>query len=292
MIKIITCFWNVEIYIEKSIQSIISQKFTEYKVYLVDDLSTDNTVEKIKSLINGDDRFILISNSEKKFKLRNMDELFRDTNLFDDEDIIVELDGDDWFYDDNVLKLINSKYNSNPKLWLTSGSWVWSNRHVSFLTKFNTYSVKCNRIKLSQLKTWIIHLLSNIYQLWLTKGRWKWTNCQFGFSAKANPDTVRHEQFKFSHLRTWKVHLWRNINQDSLKYDDGNYFISAADVAYSFPMVEMAGNEHYEFIPDILLVYNGENPGSDHKVGASSGKPDEQAKIHKIITNRSKYNRL
>jgi glycosyltransferase involved in cell wall biosynthesis len=92
--------------------SIKNQNFTDYKVYLVDDLSTDNTVNKVNDLINGDDRFILISNTEKKFKLRNMDELFRDNNLFEDEDIIVELDGDDWLYDDNVLDFINSKYES------------------------------------------------------------------------------------------------------------------------------------------------------------------------------------
>ena len=243
MIKIITCFWNAESYIEKCIMSIKNQNFTDYKVYLVDDLSTDNTVNKVNDLINGDDRFILISNTEKKFKLRNMDELFRDNNLFEDEDIIVELDGDDWLYDDKVLDFINSKYESKPKLWLTNGSWVWTNGH-------------------------------------------------FGFSAKVNPDTVRYDPFQFSHLRTWKVHLWRNIEQESLKYDDGTYFKSGADVAYTYPMVEMSGNDHYEYIPNILLVYNGDNPLNDHKPGSSSGGPQEQIKVHQIVTSRPKYKKL
>ena len=116
MIKIVTCFWNVEDYIEKCITSIKNQKFTDYKVFLVDDVSTDNTVEIIKNLINGDDRFILIQNTEKKFKLRNMDELFRNEELFYDEDIIIELDGDDWFYDENVLEFINDKYENNKNM--------------------------------------------------------------------------------------------------------------------------------------------------------------------------------
>jgi len=83
MIKVISCFWNASRYIEKCITSIKSQIFSDYKVFLVDDVSTDNTVEIIKSLIDGDDRFILIKNTEKKFKLRNMDELIRDMNLFE-----------------------------------------------------------------------------------------------------------------------------------------------------------------------------------------------------------------
>jgi glycosyltransferase involved in cell wall biosynthesis len=243
MINIITCFWNVEDYIEKCIDSIKNQTFKEFRIFLVDDVSTDSTVDKIKKLIDGDSRFTLISNVEKKFKLRNMDELFRDENLFNDEDIIVELDGDDWFYDENVLDFINSKYESNKKLWLTNGSWVW-------------------------------------------------TNGQFGFSSKANPDTVRTDPFQFSHLRTWKIHLWRNINKESLQYDDGTYFKSGADVAYAFPMVEMSGTEHYEYIPNILLVYNGENPRNDHKSGSAAGGSHEQFRVHQIITSRPKYKKL
>lgn len=243
MIKIITCFWNVEDYVAKCIESIKKQNMTEYKVFLVDDLSTDKTVEVIEKLISEDDRFVLIKNTEKKFKLKNMDELLRNDNLFDDEDIIVELDGDDWFYDENVLEFIKNKYESNKKLWLTNGSWVW------------------------------------------TDGR-------FGFSAKVNPETIRTDPFQFSHLRTWKVHLWRNIDQKSLQYDDGNYFISGADVAYTFPMVEMSGIDHYEYIPKILLVYNGENPRNDHKSGSASGSSYEQFRTHQIVTNRPKYKKV
>jgi len=91
MIKIITCFWNVENYVEKCIESIKNQNMTEYKVFLVDDVSTDNTVDIVEKMINGDERFVFIKNKEKKFKLRNMDELFRNEELFDDEDIIVGL---------------------------------------------------------------------------------------------------------------------------------------------------------------------------------------------------------
>ena len=48
MIKIISCFWNASKYIEKCIDSIKNQTLKEYKVFLVNDMSTDNTVEIIQ----------------------------------------------------------------------------------------------------------------------------------------------------------------------------------------------------------------------------------------------------
>ena len=75
-------------------------------------------------------------------------------------------------------------------------------------------------------------------------------------------------------------------------FGKATYFISGADVAYSFPMVEMAGEEHYEFISNILLVYNGDNPRNDHKQGSASGGPHEQFRTHQIISSRPKYQKL
>lgn len=243
MIKIISCFWNVENYIEKCLDSVINQEFKNFEMFLVDDMSTDNTVDKIKQKINNDNRFKLIKNKTKKFKLKNIDDLIMDESLFDDEDIIVELDGDDWFYDNKVLNTINDKYESNKNLWITNGSFVYSD------------------------------------------GR-------FGFSSKVNPDTIRTDTFLFSHLRTWKVHLWRNIEQSSFIDENGNYFKSAADAAYSYPMVEMAGNDHYEYVPNFLYVYNEQNPLNDHKSGSSSGSAFEQVRVAQIVRNLPKYKKI
>jgi len=243
MIKIITCFWNVEEYIEKCISSVMSQNFSNFKMYLIDDISTDNTISIIKKLIKNDDRFILIENSEKKFKLKNLDNLLMDESKFDDEDIIVELDGDDWLHNNNVLSLINDKYLNDKNLWITNGSFIYSD------------------------------------------GR-------FGFSSKVNPETVRTDTFLFSHLRTWKTHLWRNINEESFIDTNGEYFKSGGDAAYSFPMIEMAGEKHYKYIPDILYVYNEQNPRNDHKPGSGSGNAFEQVRCSNIIRNSPKYKKI
>jgi len=53
---ILTTSYNCEKFIERSLLSIMSQKFKDFKCYITDDMSTDSTVEKIKSVIQGDDR--------------------------------------------------------------------------------------------------------------------------------------------------------------------------------------------------------------------------------------------
>ena len=70
MIKFVVCVWNAEKYIKNCIRTLKSQKDVDFKVYIIDDVSTDNTVEITKTLIDNDNRFNLMINSEKKFKLK------------------------------------------------------------------------------------------------------------------------------------------------------------------------------------------------------------------------------
>ena len=81
MIKVVSCFWNVENYIEKCINSVKSQTYRDFKMYLIDDMSNDNTNQIIEKLIEGDERFVHIKNTEKKFKLKNLDDLLMDESL-------------------------------------------------------------------------------------------------------------------------------------------------------------------------------------------------------------------
>lgn len=240
MINFVVCVWNAEKYIKNCIRTLKSQIDVDFKVFIIDDVSTDNTVEIIKSLIVGDNRFNLIVNSEKKFKLKNLDELI---TTFDDDDIVIELDGDDFLLTTDVVSDIRNIY-SDGKVWLTNGSFMYSNGNI-------------------------------------------------GFSNKCNPDTVRKDVFVFSHLRTWKTFLWKSIPKNYLKDDDGEYFKSAADVAYTFSLLELAGEENYRFLPKLYYVYNEQSPYNDHKPGsATGGGYQEQSRCSNIIRNKPKLKKL
>ncbi len=240
MIKFVVCVWNAEKYIKNCIRTLKSQKDSEFEVYIIDDMSTDNSVEVCKSLISEDSRFKLIVNTEKKFKLKNLDELIL---TFDDEDIVIELDGDDFLLNSDVVGDIRKTY-SDGKVWLTNGSFMYSSG-------------------------------------------------ESGFSQKCNPDTVRKDPFRFSHLRTWKTFLCKSIPKDYLRDDDGEYFKSAADVAYTFSLLELAGEENYRFLSNLYYVYNAESPYNDHKPGsATGGGHQEQERCANIIRNKTKLKKL
>jgi len=121
-IKIIVPFFNTSKWIKKNILSIKNQKYDNFMCYLVDDMSTDDTRGQAQKIINNDKRFIYIKNTEKKYALKNIYDTIKDYN-FNDEDIVVLLDGDDWLASSSVLSKVNKTYNDKG-CWVTYGSYV------------------------------------------------------------------------------------------------------------------------------------------------------------------------
>jgi glycosyltransferase involved in cell wall biosynthesis len=150
---ILTTAYNCEKFIEKSLYSIMSQTYRDFKCYITDDLSTDNTVNIIKKIIQNDDRFILIENQTKKYQPGNYDQVIRGLNIPDDK-ICVEVDGDDWLSDSNVFTRINEVY-TDPNVWITSGSFRYHDGRVGFANPpINFSNVRKQIFTLSHLRTW------------------------------------------------------------------------------------------------------------------------------------------
>ena len=72
-----------------------------------------------------------------------------------------------------------------------------------------------------------------------------------------------------------------------MKDENGEYWQVAGDLAFLYPMLEMAGDEHYKFIETINYVYNEENPINDHKIY----QPMVRTLFDKI-RKKEKYNKL
>jgi hypothetical protein len=89
-----------------------------------------------------------------------------------------------------------------------------------------------------------------------------------------------------SHLRTFYAKLFHQINVDDLMYN-GEFMRMTGDMAAMIPMIEMARNGHFKFIPDILCLYNTQNPINDHKVSV-----DLQRALDRHIRSLSKYEAL
>jgi len=121
-INLIVPFFNAENWIQKCIKSLMRQSYTNFRCYLIDDKSTDNTVKKIKGLIKEDERFNLTINSQKMYALGNIVMKLNEVSL--DEDINIVLDGDDWLPSKNILSFINKTYRET-ECYMTYGSYVY-----------------------------------------------------------------------------------------------------------------------------------------------------------------------
>ena len=120
--------YNVEKWALKNISSVIEQKYNNFKIFYVDDCSTDDTLSIIKNELKrkiDTKRYKLVKNSYNKGKMENVVDSVRDSFILEN-DIIVILDGDDWLYDNDVLNKLNLAYGNTNKIWMTAGSYVES----------------------------------------------------------------------------------------------------------------------------------------------------------------------
>lgn len=107
-VKVILPMYNVEKWIATTYESLRSQSFTEYTAYFLDDCSSDRTVEKLRDLSSEDNRVQIISNLERRYSMGNL--WINLDGIVEDEDLVVIIDGDDWFFDENVLSKIVNKF--------------------------------------------------------------------------------------------------------------------------------------------------------------------------------------
>ncbi len=158
---VMTTFYNAENYIERSIGSLIGQKFKDFKCYLIDDVSTDNSYNLAKNMIDGDDRFVLIKNNVKKYKTHNYVSILNNDNINNDE-IVVELDGDDWLSNSNVLEIVNETY-KDKQIWITNGSFKYASGGMGFSSPQTDFdNLRNSRFTASHLRTWKVSLWRKI----------------------------------------------------------------------------------------------------------------------------------
>ena len=198
MVVIIPSYNNAKWY-TRNIRSVLTQDYKKFRVIYIDDASSDATADKVDALlfrwfkrrkgslsrICFDDEkskeilevtaqfqkeidekkafFTLVSNKNRVGALAN---LYRSIWSCDDEEIIVTLDGDDWFSDPQVLMRLNQAYASR-NIWLThgtmiehpSGSAAWCEPVPPSVIESNTFrSFKCP----SHLRTFYAWLFKQI----------------------------------------------------------------------------------------------------------------------------------
>lgn len=115
-------FYNAKKWVSKSIKSVKLQDYDNFHCVVADDCSTDDSYEVCKKAIDGDSRFTLVKNEKNLGPLGNAYEAAF-LKAKDENEIIVILDGDDFFYSPQTLTTLNQAYNDFD-CWMTYGSYI------------------------------------------------------------------------------------------------------------------------------------------------------------------------
>jgi glycosyltransferase involved in cell wall biosynthesis len=122
-------------YLQNCIESVLNQTYKNFELIIVDDCSTDTSVETVESYV--DKRIHLIKNKRKRYNggSRNVGIEYAIDNL--DFDYFAFLDSDDWWKDEYVLEIINRELNNHELMLI--GLECINNKGV-FLTKTHDYN--------------------------------------------------------------------------------------------------------------------------------------------------------
>lgn len=219
----ITCMYNNEKWVDRNLSSIFAQDYTNFRLIIVDDGSTDQTTECILKTVtkyNATHKTTFIKNKTRKRKLAN---LYRILYTVDDEDIVIIIDGDDWLAHSYVFSYINTLYDED--IFFTYGQY--------------------QNIPASEAIAWGFNPMG-------------YAKAVPDFVV--NNHAYRKGPFYYMHLRTFKGWIFKLIKLEDLLCNTvegfkGDFFPASNDLAMYYPIVEMAHTKT-RFVPDILYIRN------------------------------------
>lgn len=103
-------FYNCEKYIKQFLLSIISQSYENWHLVLIDDLSTDSSIDIVEDIITKlkvEEKVSIIKNDKKLYEVENV---LNSLDLAHDNDIICRIDPDDYLCELDAFKIINEVY--------------------------------------------------------------------------------------------------------------------------------------------------------------------------------------
>ena len=122
IVVVIPSYNNAQWY-ERNLDSVFKQVYENYRVIYIDDCSIDGTYDLVRQYVvrhGYQNRITLICNEQRKGALANH---YKAVHMCKDDEIIVNLDGDDWLKHNYVFAYINAIY-KNPQVWMTYGSYM------------------------------------------------------------------------------------------------------------------------------------------------------------------------
>ena len=215
--------FNNSEWFETYYKSITGQTYKNYEVYYIDDCSTDDTQILVTKSTTGNEKFHYIRNVERRGALHNY--LYGFDNLAKSpDDLLVNLDGDDWLATPDVLEKLNIFYNKTD-CWISYGKMAVYNGSNTYTTAFPQNSPYPS----------FVH--------------------EHGL--------YRKDLWRASHLRIFRKFLFDKIDkQDFVSKINNQLYWHASDLALMYPMLEMAPIDKIKTIDFFTYIYNNSKENS------------------------------
>lgn len=223
-IVVVICSYNNEQWTENTLNSVFTQEYSNFRVIIVDDCSTDKNAEIIQKYIDDHNLAARVTFTRNEKRHRKLFNIYRALYECDDNAIVVMLDGDDYFAHNQVLSYINTIY-EDENIWFTYGQY--------------------RNVPASQAIAW---------------GHKEMGYCRPVPKHIQRKQAYRYYSFIYMHPRSFRGWLFKLVKLEDLIADkiegfEGDFYPASNDVAMYFPMVEMA-HTHIKFIPDVLYIRN------------------------------------
>lgn len=115
----------------------------------------------------------------------------------------------------------------------------------------------------------VLNRLNQAYanpDIWITYGQHiYYPSYKKGHCRKMLKKPIRKQDWVFSHVKTFQAGLFKKIQKNDFLQDE-KFFSMASDLAFMYPMLEMAINGHIYFMEDVLYIYNRSSPINDDKL--------------------------
>lgn len=119
IVSVIMATYNDDLYLKKSVESVLTQSLNNFELVIVNDASTDNTVNIIKSISKKDKRIVYVKNSRRMGLIASLNAGIKISK----GKYIARLDSDDlWINDAKLMKSVEL-LEKKPEIVLV-GSWA------------------------------------------------------------------------------------------------------------------------------------------------------------------------
>lgn len=157
--------YNNRQWYKHNLVSLCAQDYHDFRAIYVDDCSADGTGDLVEKFIADNNLAHRIHLIRNPVRIGAMHNLYNTIHRCDDDEIVIILDGDDWFAHNGVLKKIDAIY-SDPNCWMTYGRYVsWPDNMPGHSRQIPSHIIDTNNFREYE---WCASHLRSFYA-WLFK---------------------------------------------------------------------------------------------------------------------------